>query len=273
MMNVLNRFVECWKNVELHKPLVYHVTNFVSASFQADVCHAIGASPVMSRSEKEASELVKAADALLINIGTPNSAVIKTIHKAMDTAASTGKTIVLDPVGYGSTEKRVRLVEDILRRYPISIIKGNAAEIALMAGTNGIVRGVDSRAAEKADTAALELSQRYGVVVIATGSIDYVSDGNKVFEVHGGSSMSSKMSGGGCAVGSIVASVSGVSGGDMLASSLLSLMVADMAAENAAVAKGPASFKVSFIDELYRLSSNGLLPMEGRIVVQDRQVG
>lgn len=271
-MNVLDKFTECWENVEVNKPLVYHVTNFVSASFQADVCYSMGVSPVMSRSDKEASELVRAADALLINIGTPNSAVLKTIHKAMDAAASTGKTVVLDPVGYGSTEKRVNLVEDLLRRYPVSIIKGNAAEIALMAGTSGIVRGVDSRAADRADTAALELSQKYGVVVIATGAIDYVSDGNKVFEVHGGSSMMSRISGGGCSVGSIVASIAGVSGGDMLASALVGLMAADMAAENAAVSQGPASFKVSFVDELYKLSSNGLLPMEGRITIQDRQV-
>ena len=272
-MDVVKRFLDCWKNVERQKPLLYHITNFVSAAFQADVCHAIGASPVMSRSEKEAVELVRVSDALLVNTGTPNSMVVKTIHKAMDEASSTGKTILLDPVGFGSTEKRIDLVGNLLKRYPVSIIKGNAAEIALMAGSNGIVRGVDARAATRADVATLELAQRYGVVVIATGPVDYVSDGNKIFEVHGGSSMMGKISGGGCAVGSIVASIAGVSSGDMLAASLVGLMAAGMASEGAAHASGPGSFKMAFLDELYSLADNGLLPIEGRISVQDRQVG
>lgn len=270
-MNVPEKLNHCWETVGQARPLVYHVTNFVAASFQADVCLAIGASPVMSPSEKEAPEMVRAADSVLVNIGTPTAASIKTIHAALGAAGVTGKPVVLDPVGYGATEKRTSLVDDILRRYSVAIIKGNAAEIAMMAGCDGAMRGVDSTGVCKADSAVFKLARKYGTVVVATGRTDYVSDGNRVFEVHGGNEMMDRITAGGCAVGSVIAAILG-SSGDVLASALAGLMAMGMAAERA-VSAGPGSFKASLVDELYGLYRTGLGPMEGRLSLQDRIVG
>lgn len=258
-MNVPEKLSHCFKTVGETRPLVYHVTNFAFASFQADVCLAIGASPVMSPSEKEASEMVRTADSLLIDTGTPTVASIKTVHAALGAAGVTGKPVVLDPVGYGSTEKRTALVEDILKRYSVAVIKGNAAEMTKIAGVL------------KADSAVFELAGKYGTVAIATGRTDYVSDGNKVFEVHGGNEMMGRIGGGGCAVGSVIAAILGASG-DALASALAGLMVIGMAAEKA-VSAGPGSFKASLVDELYGLYRTGLPSMDGRLSLQDRIVG
>ncbi len=270
-MNVPEKLRHCWNTLGQMRPLVYHVTNFVAASFQADICLAIGASPVMSPSEKEAAELVRVADSVLINIGTPTEASIKTIHAAMGTAGVTGKPVVLDPVGYGATEKRTSLVDDIMKRYAVSIIKGNASEIALMAGCQGTTRGVDATGTCRADTAAFKLAQKYGTIVVATGRTNYVSDGNRVFEIHGGSDMMERITAGGCGVGSVITAVLGASG-DVLASAIAGLIAMDMAAEKALEA-GPGSFKVSLIDHLYGLSRTGLGDLEGRLTLQDRIVG
>ncbi len=270
-MNVPEKLRHCWETVGQTRPLVYHVTNFVAASFQADICLAIGASPVMSPSEKEADELVRAADSVLINIGTPTEASVKTIHTALSTAAVTGKPVVLDPVGYGATEKRTSLVDELMKRYAVSIIKGNSSEIALMAGCQGVARGVDATGICRADTAAFKLAQKYGTIVVATGRTNYVSDGNRVFEIHGGSEMMERITAGGCGVGSIIAAILGASG-DVLASAIAGLIAMDIASERALEA-GPGSFKASVIDQLYGISKTGLGEMEGRLSLQDRIVG
>lgn len=270
-MNVPDKLRRSWESVGQVRPLVYHVTNFVAASFQADMCLAIGASPVMSPSEDEAAEFVRAADSVLINIGTPSELSIKTIHTAMSTAAVTGKPVVLDPVGYGATEKRTNLVDDIMKRYAVSIIKGNTSEVAMMAGCQGITRGVDATGTCRADTAAFKLAQKYGTIVVATGRTNYVSDGNRVFEIHGGSDMMGRITAGGCGVGSVIAAILGASG-DVLASAIAGLIAMDMASEKAMEA-GPGSFKVSLVDNLYGLSKTGLGDLDGRLSLQDRIVG
>ncbi|MCF4152033.1 hydroxyethylthiazole kinase [Dethiosulfovibrio sp. F2B] len=270
-MNVPERLNQCWSKVAQKKPLVYHVTNFVAAPYQADLCLAIGASPIMAPSEEEASEMVQAADVVLVNIGTPTAQSMETIRTAMKTAADTGTPVVLDPVGYGATARRIALVDEILQRYPVAIVKGNSAEIALMAGCHGGLRGVDSTGMCRSDNAVFRLARKYGTVVAATGKVDYVSDGNKVLEVHGGSDMMQSITAGGCAVGSLLAAILGASG-DALAAAIAGLIAMGIASERA-IESGPGSFKTSIIDQLYGMSKTGLGEIEGRLRLQDRIAG
>ena len=53
------------------RPLIYQITNGVSAQLQADCVALLGGSSVMSGRLAEAAEIAAASDALLINIGTP----------------------------------------------------------------------------------------------------------------------------------------------------------------------------------------------------------
>ena len=52
------------------KPLVYQITNSVSAQLQADCVALLGGVSIMSPQKGEAAEIAAACDALLINIGT-----------------------------------------------------------------------------------------------------------------------------------------------------------------------------------------------------------
>lgn len=53
-------------------PLVQSITNMVVINFNANVLLAAGASPVMAHAHEEVCDMVSIAEALVLNIGTPD---------------------------------------------------------------------------------------------------------------------------------------------------------------------------------------------------------
>src|SRR4029079_13118239 len=97
------------------------------------------------------------------------------------TAATTRRTpIVLDPVGAGATEFRTRTAHRILDAVGVTVVRGNAGEVATLVGAHAEVRGVESIVAgleppELARTAA----RRLGVVASVTGPLGPRRDGDR----------------------------------------------------------------------------------------------
>jgi hydroxyethylthiazole kinase len=56
--------------VRQQKPVVHHLTNWVTIYDCAQVVKTLGASPVMAHAREEAAEMAKIASALVLNIGT-----------------------------------------------------------------------------------------------------------------------------------------------------------------------------------------------------------
>ena len=56
--------------VRAKRPLVHHITNYVTVNDCANVTICIGASPVMAHAGDEVAEMVSMAGALVLNIGT-----------------------------------------------------------------------------------------------------------------------------------------------------------------------------------------------------------
>ena len=83
------------------RPLVYQITNGVSAQLQADCVALLGGASIMSRQIAEAGEIAASCDALLINIGTPPDNALALYRKAASAAAKNNVPIVIDLVGYG----------------------------------------------------------------------------------------------------------------------------------------------------------------------------
>ena len=52
--------------------------------------------------------------------------------------------IVLDPVGAGATEYRTQTAHRILELVDVTVLRGNAGEIATLVGAQAEVRGVES---------------------------------------------------------------------------------------------------------------------------------
>ena len=93
---------EAWGAIRAKKPLIFHITNDVAASLQANVCLAVGASPLMSRHPAETEELVAISDGFLANLGTPTADSIEAVTLGLAAAGRAGRMTLLDPVGYGA---------------------------------------------------------------------------------------------------------------------------------------------------------------------------
>ena len=237
------------------RPLVHHITNYVTVNDCANITICIGAAPVMADAPEEVAEMVSMSGSLVLNIGTLNERQVESMLMAGRKANDRGIPVVLDPVGAGATRYRTETAHRLMDQLDVAIIKGNAGEIGVMAGTGGIVRGVDSGGATGDPLVIVrELASSSGSVVIMSGATDIVSDGNRTYLVDNGHEMMGKISGTGCMATSIVAAFAAISK-DLTIGSVAALASFGIAGENASVkASSPYSFKVALFDETYSLT-------------------
>lgn len=243
-----------WGQLRINRPLIFHVTNSVATALQANACLAIGSSPIMSQFPEEAEELVELSQGFLVNLGTPTSFARATIKHGLPVARAKGRLTLLDPVGYGASRFRIESTEELLREYAFSIIKGNSGEISLLAGVGGATKGVDVLSAGDLEKGVLELARKHKCVVCATGEVDYLSDGENIVRVTGGSVMLPSFSGSGCVAGTVVLSVAAACG-DAVLGTLSGLLAMGLASERAEKkCAGIGTFPACLIDELGRLT-------------------
>ena len=126
------------------KPLVHQITNYVVMNETANATLALGALPVMAHAQEEVEELAAVAGALVLNIGTLSPPWIEAMLLAARAANAAGVPVVLDPVGVGATRLRTETAKRLLDEVEITIVRGNAAEIASLAGREAEIRGVES---------------------------------------------------------------------------------------------------------------------------------
>ncbi len=126
-------------------PLVHSITNNVVTNFTANGLLALGASPVMAYAIEEATDMAKIAGALVLNIGTLSSASVEAMIAAGKSANENGVPVIFDPVGAGATPFRTASARKIIQEVRLSAIRGNAAEIANIAGApDWKIKGVDA---------------------------------------------------------------------------------------------------------------------------------
>ena len=243
------------------RPLVQNITNFVAMDISANVLLAMGASPAMVSAIEEAEEFCGLADALAVNIGTLSQASLDSMLVAARAAQVAGKPWVLDPVGAGATAFRDKAVAALLAHKP-SIIRGNASEIMAVARIAGLgdtaarPKGVDSaNTVAETEALAIALSRAQNCVVAATGAVDFVTDGKRHAHIGNGSQMMTFVTALGCALSALTAAFA-TAGEDRFATTCAALIAygiaGEMAEENS---DGPGSFRMMFLDMLYRLDA------------------
>ena len=243
-----------WVCVRERRPFVQHLTNAISASFQADVINALGGRCMMSHHPEEVGAIAARADALLINIGAPDADSSLRYRRALDVAQLRGIPVVLDPVGYGFTPIRSEIIDSLLKEYSFSIIRGNGGEIALLAGMQGDVCGVDgSSSIDVIHEAVSVVAKRFSCVCAATGEADCISDGSEVAVLKGGTPVLGRISGSGCALGSVMGLLLAVCSPMTAAKNAITLFNC-AAVEAAKKSEKPGSFKAYFIDAMVSLS-------------------
>src|ERR1039457_5044404 len=140
MNNAPTKVAEVIANVRSGRPLIHHITNFVSMNAVANITLCLGALPVMAHAKEEVEEMVKAASALVLNLGTLWPDQVDAMLMAGRRANQRNIPIVLDPVGAGATQLRTESAQLLLHELSIAILRGNAAEVASLAGVEAKIR-------------------------------------------------------------------------------------------------------------------------------------
>jgi hydroxyethylthiazole kinase len=243
-------------------PLVHNMTNVVVTNFTANGLYALGASPVMAYAPEEVADMAAIAGAVVLNIGTLNRELVDAMITAGQSANAHGVPILLDPVGAGATRFRTESAQRILREVKVSLVRGNAAEVAHLVGEAREIKGVDAGSSGDLGNAelAVRAARELDTMVVITGKEDVITDGTDVRIITGGHALLTKVTGAGCLLTSVLGAFAAVES-NMLLAGTAGLAFYGAAASRAAERTadlGPGSFQNAFLDELSKLHPGSL---------------
>lgn len=279
---MINKETELLKNIQVTSenfkkitPLTECLTNFVTVNDCANAILAIGGSPMMADEPNEVEEFVAIADVIVINMGNVTKDQIKSMKLACRKANEVNAPIVIDPVGVGGSKLRNDLVLDLIK-YNIAAIRGNMSEIKAIANLIGLIntsnkgKGVDvsvediitKENVKQHAEIVKNLATKLNTVVIASGPIDIVSNGDITLTIDNGDEMMPLITGSGCMLSSIVGTC--ISASDELNGSIYATLAMAIAGENARkdvdeLDLGTGSFRTFLIDYLYKTNAEELI--------------
>ena len=249
--------------VRQQKPVVHHLTNWVTIYDCAQVVKTLGASPVMAHAPEEVAEMAQIASALVLNIGTLTVDFVEAMKLAAHSANKKGIPVVLDACGAGATALRDRKCLELLNEVRIDVIKGNASEVARIGGESVKTRGVDATEVS-GDLVLLaeKLAAQRKATVVITGKVDITTDGRQTHLVKNGHPLMARVVGTGCMAASVIGAFAAVES-DLSLAAACALAIYGIAGEVAAEkASGPASFKERLFDSLYNLDRESVDRMQ-----------
>lgn len=245
------------------KPVVHHLTNWVTIYDCANIVKVLGGSPVMAHAKEEVAEMARIAQSLVLNIGTLTPEFVQAMKIAAKSANEKGIPVVLDACGAGATRLRDKKCFELLSEAKIDIIKGNASEIARLSGEPVKTKGVDAgRVSKNMAPIARELARRRKCIVVVTGKQDIVTDGKKLYIIKNGHPMMTHVVGTGCMAASVIGAFAAVEK-DLVYAASCALTCFEIAAECAArLSAGPGSFKERLFDCAFSLDRRTIERMQ-----------
>ncbi|MDR2017251.1 MAG: hydroxyethylthiazole kinase [Burkholderiales bacterium] len=252
--------IRYWQRVRATVPLVHCMTNNVVTNWTANALLAAGVSPAMVVEDSEAEVFAAIASALLINVGTLQTAQAQAMAKAVASARRAGKPWVLDPVAAGVLPYRTAFCRGLLNEMP-TVVRGNPSEILALAGEAAQGRGADStHGSDEALAAAKRLAVEAKTIVAVTGATDYITDGERTLRVDNGHPLLQRVTGTGCSLSALVAAYVSTASDkneamEAAASACAVFAIAgEIAAQKALErSEGPGSFAVYLLDALAAL--------------------
>lgn len=241
-------------------PLIHNITNYVVMNNTANALLAIGASPVMAHATEEVKDLSSISSALVLNIGTLSAHWVEAMKMAGKAATERNIPVVFDPVGAGASEYRTNVCREILEICKPGIIRGNASEIMALADDNIKTKGVDScNKPESALETAMQIAKTRNCIVVISGAVDFITDGENTGKVLNGHEMMTKITGMGCTATAITGAFAAVNK-NLFQASLHAMAVMGIAGEmSAGLAAGPGSMQMHFTDSLFQMNQADLI--------------
>ncbi|MDI3548888.1 MAG: hydroxyethylthiazole kinase [Halanaerobiales bacterium] len=252
--DLLEKIIIDLEKIKQEKPLIHHLTNYVSANDSANITLSLGASPVMADNPAEVEEVIALAGALVLNIGTIGQGKEGGFFKAVRKANQLNIPVVLDPVGVGASSFRKKVVQELLEKNRIEVIKGNLAEIKSILEIPTKVRGVDSADESKDNQKiAQKMAETYRLISVITGEEDVISDGEEIITVKHGHPLMGQLTGTGCMTTSLIGCFLAVEGKPLIAATGGVLLMGLAGEKAAARASGPGSLRWRLQDEIYKI--------------------
>ena len=250
-------------------PLVHSITNNVTINDCANIILAAGGTAIMAQDEREVEEITAHSDALVLNMGALRAQ--EAMLLAAREAKRLGHPVVLDPVAAGASRLRSEMCSRLLADGLVSVIRGNASEIRALAAGEEQASGVEANAIDRVTEQNLtestewlaEFSRKTGTVVMLTGKIDLITDGNRTAVLRGGSELMSRITGAGCMLTSLTAAYCGANPNTLLEAAAAAsgvMKVCGTLAERRVreEMEGTASFRTRLIDAVSLLTAEQL---------------
>jgi len=260
MMKMTDKITKALTAVREKKPLVHHITNYVTVNDCANICLAIGGSPIMADAIDEAVDIVSISSSLVINMGTLNQRTVKSMIAAGIKANECGIPVIFDPVGAGASAFRNETAICLLEKIKFSVIRGNLSELRFLTEHHSGTKGVDVSDEDMSCDAELlvkRCAEKLGCIIACTGEIDVISDGKRTVFIDNGHKMLSEVTGTGCMCTTLIGAFCGANN-DMFISAIggvLGMGIAGELAFEKSGSLGLGSFRVSLVDEISKLDA------------------
>lgn len=262
---LLNKIIDIKNNVKAKEPLIHCITNHITINDCANIVLSVYGKPIMAEHYKEVSDITASSNALAINIGNISDNRMKSIMISGKTAYENEIPSIIDIVGVSCSSLRLNFAIDFINKYKPSIIKGNMSEIKAIFGLNAKSKGIDVNEDDIITHDTLEnninivksLAIKTNSTVVATGAIDIISNGNKIYTLENGCEELSRITGTGCMLNVLIATY--MSSKDIINSAILGTAVMGICGELSKDAKGIASFKIELLDNISTIKKEDLL--------------
>lgn len=243
------------KAVRYQQPLIHCITNPISINQCANAVLAVGARPIMAEHPREMAEITQTAKSLMLNLGNITDARMESILISAKTAQECGIPFLLDAVGIACSTLRRDYVRRFLDTTLPTVIKGNYSEIQALYREAYRSSGVDADTTldiRILDQAAISLSRSLNTVILASGKVDIVTDGQRLFHIHNGTPQLSQVTGTGCLQGALCAAF--LSAKPDMEAVITGCAVLGICGELAQTDRGSGSFLCNLMDALSTLT-------------------
>ena len=247
------------KVVRQNQPLIHCITNPISINQCANGILAIGARPMMAEHPKEVSEITRTAQSLMLNLGNITDVRMESMMKSAKTANEMGIPVLLDAVGISCSGLRREYAKNLLNIAIPTAIKGNYSEIQALYRDSYRSSGVDAESGleiHTTDHAAISLARSLRTVILASGKVDIVTDGNRLYHIQNGTPQLSRVTGTGCLQGALCAAYLSANPG--LDAVVTGSSVLGICGELAQTDRGTGTFLCNLMDALSTLTDADL---------------
>ena len=236
--------------------LIHCITNPISINDCANLILALGAKPIMACHPDEVDDITCHSAALALNLGNFDDVRAKSMMISAKCAKENGIPFILDLVGVACSTLRLNYAKELVSLYCPTVIKGNISECKAFYGLTSHASGVDADQADQEDVYVSakwlkDLAKHWGCIVVCSGKVDIITDGNQTALIRNGCEMLQWVTGTGCMLNVAIATFLAVM--DPWKACISATCYYERAAEKV-TAKGPGSFHAQLFDEIYQLS-------------------